>query len=195
MTIAALLLNGSMIKAQEVEKYISQASSAYSSEQLELTRSAIQDALRELDIKVGNEVIASLPGEINNMSCKTGNDNVSGTSNGLIGLMVTREWSMDTLRLNFSIIGNSPMLAGINAMLSMPMMMGASNNQKKVTVEGYKGLLEKRVDDNNQTYGFNLQVPVNNSLFQLEYSGPGSENDFMGLVGQIPVKKIIDLVQ
>lgn len=184
-----------LANAQDVEKYITQANSAYASGQLDVSRTAIQDALRELDIKIGNEIIAMLPATINGMGSVVNQDNITDASNGMVGLMVNREWHKDPERLNFSIMGNSPLLSGINAMLAMPMMLGANANQKKITVEGYKALFEKRIDENNQVQGYNLMVPVNNSLIQFEYSGTASENDFMNMVGQVPIKNILNLVQ
>ncbi len=189
-----LLLHISAVKAQDVEKYISQAHSAYTSGQLEVARTAIQDALRELDIKIGNEIIAMLPKSIQGMNCSPTSDN-SNTSNGMTGLMVQREWTSQHTSLDFSVMGNSPLLTGINAMLAMPIMIGSGGNQKKITVEGYKALFEKRLDENNQSQGFNLMVPVNSSLIQIEYTGSASENDFMNMVSLIPIKNILSLVQ
>jgi hypothetical protein len=184
-----------LANAQDVEKYISQANSAYASGQLDVTRNAIQDALRELDIKIGNEIIAMLPATINGLASSVNQDNITDASTGMVGLMVNREWIRETESLDFSIMGNSPLLTGINAMLAMPMMLGANANQKKITVEGYKALFEKRIDENNQAQGYNLMVPVNNSLIQFEYSGTASENDFMNMVGQVPIRNILALVQ
>jgi hypothetical protein len=195
--ISILFLLGyvTLVSAQDVEKYISQANSAYASGQLDVSRNAIQDALRELDIKIGNEIIAMLPATINGMGSSANQDNITDASTGMVGLMVNREWTRETESLDFSIMGNSPLLTGINAMLAMPMMLGANANQKKITVEGYKALFEKRIDENNQVQGYNLMVPVNNSLIQFEYSGTASENDFMNMVGQVPIRNILALVQ
>jgi len=185
-----------LVKAQDVTSNIETAKNSYSAQNYDQARVAIQQAMAELNKKVANEVIALLPQTINQFSCQTSQDMVSGWEMGLMSLMVSRNWDSETNSISFSVMGNSPLVASINAALSMPMMMGAGNpNQKKTNIEGYKALLEKQVDENQQISGYSLMVPFQSSLIQLNYSGPIAEQDFLNIVAQIPVSKITQLMQ
>lgn len=183
------------IMAQDVTSNIDVAKNNYSTQNYEKARVAIQQAITELNRKVGQEVIALLPSSIDNFACNISNDMVSGWEAGLMSLMVSRNWGSGENEIAFSVIGNSPLVAGINASLSMPLMMGGNQNQKKISIEGYKSLLEKQLDENQQVSGYSLMVPFQSSLIQLNYSGSITEQDFLNIVNQIPVSKITQLMQ
>ncbi len=183
-------------KGQDVISNIEIAKNNFSAQNFDQSRVAIQQAMAELNKKVGNEVIALLPQTINGFSSNSNQDMINGWEMGLMSLMVTRNWNSESQSISFSVMGNSPLVTSINAVLSMPMMMGAGNpNQKKTNIEGYKALLEKQVDENQQIAGYSLMVPFQSSLIQLNYSGFITEQEFLTIVSQIPVSKITQLMQ
>jgi len=196
-TILLLCITISFVRAQEFDKQIANAKSAYDAGNYEESRLAVQNALHEIDIKIGQEVLAVLPAKINDMAYITASDQVSGSGADYTGLFVERIWgSSGAENLEFSVISDSPLLATVNTFLALPLIMtGSDSNQKKIKVEGYKAMLEKKVDDKANITGFSLMLPYSNALIQLNYSGTTTEEAFMAMVKQIPVVKITEIAK
>jgi len=184
-------------RAQEFDKQIADAKSAYEAGNYEESRYAVQNALHEIDIKIGQEVLAVLPDKINDMAYDPADDQVTGSGTDFVGLYIERQWgTSDAQNLEFSVISDSPLMATVNTFLALPMIMtGSDSNQKKIKVEGYKAMLEKKVDENNTVTGYSLMLPYSNALLQLNYNGSTTEEAFMAMVKQIPVTKITEISQ
>jgi hypothetical protein len=87
-------------------------------------------------------------------------------------------------------------MAGINAILSMPMIMNsADSHQKVIKVQGYKTLLTRQTNENGDTSGYDVQTPFGSSMLTLHYSGNISEADITKLANSIPLEKIIAIAQ
>jgi hypothetical protein len=74
-------------------------------------------------------------------------------------------------------------------------MNTGDSNQKVVKVQGYKSLLNRKVDENNQTSGYTLQTPFTGSMLTMDYSGAISEADFLKYANTLPFEKIIKFAQ
>lgn len=187
-----------MAEAQEFDKSLASAKSSYNSGNLEDARFNLENALREIDATIGREILKALPTSLGGLTCDTKNDEVTGMSGGITGgLYVNRSYgNQPDKSASINIISDSPMIAGINAILSMPAIMNSGDsNQKTVKVQGYKSLLSREVDENNQTSGYQLQIPFASSLLTLDYDGNISEADMLKLGNSIPLEKIIKLAQ
>lgn len=187
-----------MAEAQEFDKSLASAKSAYSSGNLEDARFNLENALREVDAAIGREILKVLPTSLDGMNCDTKNDQVTGMSGGITGgLYVHRSYGNQAEKnASIDIISDSPMMAGINAILSMPSIMNTGDsNQKTVKVQGYKSLLTRAVDENDQPSGYMLQTPFNNSMLSLDYNGNISETDMLKLANAIPLEKVIKIAQ
>jgi hypothetical protein len=186
-----------MAEAQEFDKSLAGAKAAYNSGNLEDARFNLENALREIDAAIGREILKVLPASLGGLGSDAKNDQVTGMSGGLTGgLYVHREYGNQDKRASVDIISDSPLLAGVNAILSMPMIMNTGDsNQKVVKVQGYKSLLTREVDENNQTSGYQLQTPFGSSLLTLDYNGAISEADLLKLANTLPLERIIALAQ
>jgi len=182
-----------MAEAQEFDKSLASAKSAYNSGDLEDARFNLENALREIDAAIGREILKVLPTSLGGLNSDSKNDQVTGMSGGLTGgLYVHREYGNQNKSATVDIISDSPLMAGVNAILSMPMIMNSGDsNQKVVKVQGYKSLLTREVDDNNQTSGY----PFGSSLLTLDYNGAISEADLLKVANSLPLEKIIALAQ
>lgn len=186
-----------MAEAQEFDKSLASAKSAYNAGNLEDARFNLENALREIDAAIGREILKVLPASLGGLNSDSKNDQVTGMSGALTGgLYVHREYGTADKRAIVDIISDSPLMAGINAILSMPMIMNTGDsNQKVVKVHGYKSLLTREVDENNQTSGYQLQTPFGNSLLTLQHNGIITEADMLKLANSLPLEKIIALAQ
>lgn len=187
-----------MAEAQDFDKSLSSAKTAYNSGNLEDARFNLENALREVDAAIGREILKVLPTSLGGLNSDPKRDQVTGMSGALVGgLYVDRSYgSNEGNHATINIISDSPLMAGINAMLAMPVIMNsADNNQKVVKIQGYKSLLTRETDENNQTTGYQLQTPFGSSLLTLDYNGNISETEITKLGNSLPLDKIIKLAQ
>lgn len=183
--------------AQEFDKNLASAKSAYSAGNLEDARFNLENALREVDIAIGKEVMKVLPTTMGGLAYNAKEDNVTGMSSSFAGLYVHRTYgNQEGKNAYVDVVSDSPIMAGINAILSMPMIMNSGdNNQKVIKVQGYKTLLTKQLDENGAINGYDVQTPFGNSMLTLHYSGSITETEIVKLANTIPIEKIISIAQ
>jgi hypothetical protein len=122
-------------------------------------------------------------------------DNVSGSSGSGVGLYVQRTYGTDPKTATVEIINNSPLITTLNAFLSMPLIGSmADPNQKVVKIQGYKSVLTKTTDSDTNKTQYELQVPMNNTLFTLKMNDT-TEADIVRLAGTVPLAKIAEMAQ
>lgn len=193
LALAVCCLMTSNVKAQDATAKLNEADAAYSSKNLDNARYALQQALVEINKAVGQDILELLPKKITDLDVVPKEDNVSGSA-GFAGLFVNRSYGVGAKNAKIEIISDSPMLSGLNAMLSMPMIMGNSNpNEKRMKIAGYKAMLQKSTDSTAVTY--TLQIPLNQALFTLHTKGIPGENDVVGIANGLPLDQIAKLAQ
>lgn len=177
--------------AQEFNKQLASARTAYSAGKLDDTRFAMQQMLQELDILTGKEILKILPAKLNEQAANTAKDEVSGASN-FLGITVHRDYGTSDKATTLEIITNSPLIGGLNTILSLPFVAGSAD-YKVVKVEGYKALIQKSTGENNSTE-YELQLPLNNSLITLRSPG-ATQDQIIKMASTIPVGQIAKMVQ
>lgn len=190
LTILALSLSAF---AQDFAKNAAAAKSAYAAGKLEDSRFAMEQMLRELDVAIGQEILKLLPPNMGTMNVNAKDDNVSGGT-GAAGLYVHRTYGAAPKRTEIDIINNSPMIAGLSAMLSMPIIGMGDPNQKQVKVQGYKAILQKNENTETGKMDYELQVPCNNTLLTLKVDD-SNESEILNFANQIPLPKIAQMAQ
>ncbi|HNT49035.1 MAG TPA: hypothetical protein PKK67_00500 [Cyclobacteriaceae bacterium] len=193
--VIALLLGSQIAVAQEFDKNISTARSSYASGNLQDSRFAMEQMLRDLDIAIGKEVLKLLPAKVGTLSVNDKEDNVTGTG-GYVGLYVSRQYGADPKRGSIEIINNSPLISSINAILSMPVIGGMmrDENQKIIRVQGYKSILNKQVNTETGKTNYELQIPMNNTLLTLKMDD-ATETEMTNAANTIPLAKIVQIAQ
>lgn len=179
-------------QAQEFDKRLSEAKTAYASGKLEDSRFAMEQMLQEIDIISGKEALKILPAKMGDKASNTKADNVTGSS-GFFGVIIHREYgTVDSTNVNLEIISNSPLIASINAILSIP-FVGASGDNKIIKINGYKALVEK-VTGANDEVNYEVQLPLNSTLITLK--APGfSKDDVIKMANTLPIADIAKMLQ
>jgi hypothetical protein len=196
LLFVAIIFSGSFnINGQEVATLLSNAKSAYQTKNLEDTRFALENALKEVNMEIGKQALSILPLSIGKLTADPKNDDVSGMVVLYSGLNIVRNYSGTTENATLTVITDSPMLAAISAILTMPAMMLNNDEQKVVKIAGYKSLIQKSKDENDKVNGYTLQVPFDNSLLSLDYQGAISEADFTAIANSLPVAQLVKLLQ
>lgn len=174
--------------AQDFTKNVSTARSAYAAGKLQDSRFAMEQMLRDLDIEIGKEILKLLPAKIGTRNANTASDNVNGTS-GFTGLFVERHYGTDPNNASIEIINNSPLINSIGLILAAPMMH--DQNQKVIKVQGYKALLTKNQNTETGKTGYELQIPMNNTLITVRITET-TETEITAAANTIPLAKIAE---
>ncbi|MFO7657913.1 MAG: hypothetical protein R6W78_12685 [Bacteroidales bacterium] len=177
--------------AQDFDSKLSGAGSSYKSGDLDGARTALQEALKEVNLAIGREVLKLLPETMKDMGFNKTEDDVNVTGTGFSGLFIGRTYGKSETgkSARIEVITDSPLLAGINAILSLPAIMTSSDSgQKRIKVGTYKALLQlNEGEDGKKSY--DIQVPFGSSLLTVHCEGY-SEADVTAMANTIPVAKI-----
>lgn len=102
---------------------------------------------------------------------------------------------MDTVQsqnISVEIISNSPLIASINGLLSLP-LIGNTGDNKVIKIAGYKALVTKSEGYNNET-NYDLQLPLGNSLITVKAPG-ATQEQVAQIAGSLPVQEIAKMLQ
>lgn len=193
LLILTALFTGFILHAQDFNKNLALARSAYSAGKLEDSRFAMQQMIQELDIIAGKEVLKVLPAKLDTLSANTANDDV-GAAIGFAGAVIHREYGSGDKTASIEVISNSPLIASVNAILSIPFIGRAGgDNQKVIKIEGYKALIQKNIDEVTKKTLYNVQVPLNSTLVTLKTDG--YDGDIEKLASTLPISQIAKTLQ
>jgi hypothetical protein len=187
----ALTATYTSMAQQEFNKAVADARTSYKAGKLDDARFAMQTALQELDIITGKELLKILPQKMEDKASNPKEDNVSG-STGFFGVVIHRQYgTVDTSNIELEIVGNSPFLSSINAMLTMPMM--GNGDQKIVKINGYKALISKQ-NNYGDRIDYEMQLPLNQSLITLKAPGYTQEQ-LIKMANTLPIAEMAKMLQ
>lgn len=190
--ILIIILGCFTVSAQDFAKNMVTAKSAYSSGDLENARFAMQQMMTEIDMAIGQEILKLLPAKLETMAANTKADNVTANT-GITGVMIHRDYGTGEKIGTIDVMGNSPLVASLNAILQLPFMAN-SGDQKVIKVEGYKGILQKSVDGETNKTSYTLQIPINATLLTMTVPN-STEAEVIKMANTIPVAQIAKMVQ
>ena len=189
------LLIASMVSfvlyAQEFNKHLAEARTAYTAGKLDDSRFAMQQMLQELDMIMGKEILKLLPEKMQDQNVNSKNDNVA-VATGFVGTVIHRDYGVENKMINLDVISNSPLITSINAILSLP-LIGNSGDNKVIKVSGYKALVQKTTGENDRT-DYEIQLPLNNALFTLKAPGY-TQDQLIAMVNSLPIDQIAKMLQ
>ena len=192
--LACVCLVASSI-AQDFAKDMVTAKSAYNAGKLEEAHFALQQAMQEIDIIIGKEVLKLLPTKMDSLAVNTKDDNVSSNV-GFVGATIHRSYGKFTKKADLSIISNSPMVAMLNSILNAPLLGGMmkDENSKTVKVHGYKARLERRPGSTDDKYDYDLQVPLGSALITFTVDDC-TDTEILAMANTLPLPEIAKLIQ
>lgn len=182
-----------LCSAQDFSKNLTSAKSSYSSGDLENARFAMQQMITDLDMAIGKEILKMLPTKMDALAANSKSDNVTANT-GITGVLIHRDYGTGERVCNIDIMGNSPLVASLNAMLSLPFMNSGDGTQKVVKIAGYKGVLQKSLNTENNKTDFTLQVPLNSTLLTMTLPD-SNEAEALKFANTIPLAQIAKMVQ
>ena len=195
MTIITFLAAGLTGMSQDFAKAITTAKSSYNAGKLEETHFALQQAMQEIDLIIGKEVLLLLPPKMDTLIANPKDDNVSSNI-GFVGATIHRVYGKGERTADLSIISNSPMVAMMNTFLNTPMLGGMMNDGKTKTikVQGYKGRLEKRTGSTDDKTDYELTIPLGSALITFKVNDC-TESKIQEMANTMPLQQIAKLIQ
>ncbi len=195
ITLIAAMAFTSTCVAQDFGKAMATAKTSYSAGKLEETHFALQQAMQEVDLTIGKEVLKLLPSKMDVMEIVGRDDNV--TSNiGYVGATIHRAYEKGGRKADISIISNSPLVAMTNTILNTPLLGGMMNDgkSKTVKVQGYKARLEKQTGSTTDKNSYELQIPLGSALFTFKVDDC-TDSQILEYAETIPLQKIAKLIE
>jgi hypothetical protein len=170
------------------------AKTSYAAGKLEETHFALQQAMQELDIIIGKEVLKLLPQKLDSLSMNAKDDHVTANA-GFIGATIHRSYGAMG-KASVEIINNSPLIGTLNTFLNSALLGGMmrDENTRVVKVQGYKARLEKQGESADGKINYNLQIPFNSALMTVTINGT-TENEILAMANTIPLQNIAKLIQ
>lgn len=179
--------------AQDFNKAMATAKAAYSAGKLEDAHFALQQAMQEVDMTVGKEVLKLLPPKLGTMQSLANDDNVASNV-GFVGATIHRSYAQGNQKADISIIDNSPLIAMTNTMLNTPLLgMMSDGKNKTVKVQGYKARLEKQAGSTADKNSYELQIPLGTALFTFRVNDC-TDSQILELTDAIPLQQIAKLI-
>ena len=181
---------GKKLKPPDVKSNIDEALKAYDSKSYGESRFAMEQALMGVELEIGYKILESMPKSVDGMEFEESEDEVVSTGYGFAGLVVGRKYYGDESSVEATVINNSMALANVNMVVSNPSMVSYEENQKLVTVQDHRALLEY-----DEYSGFKLTVPLGQSTgFMLNCVNYESEDDVIGAADAFDLAIIMDLL-
>ena len=178
---------------QDFKTNITTARTSYASGKLEDTHFALQQALQELDIIIGKEVLKILPAKLDTLSAKIKDDHVTGNA-GYIGANIHRNYG-GTKSAEIDIMSNSPLIGTLNMFLNSSMLGGLmrDENNKIVKVQGYKAKLERQ-NPGEDIANYRLDIPLSSSIISLTVNNT-TVAEILTMANTLPLAQIAKLIQ
>lgn len=193
LLLITILFIGTTANAQDFAQNMASAKASYTSGKLADAHFSLEQAIQELDMIVGKEILNILPKDINGQVANEKEDQVTANI-GFVGATIHRQYSDKGSQVE--IISNSPMIATLNSILNMPLVGGMMRNSttKVIKVNGYKSRLEKDGESADGSPNYTLQIPLKSALIIVTAKGM-DENKVLSFANTIPVDKIAALIQ
>lgn len=196
--IIFMLMIGLGLQAQDVNEKLDEARDAYKSGNLENARFALQEALQGVNQAIGKDILEMLPETLEGMQVAEGSDNVTGVSTGFAGLFVSRSYAGENTSASIEIMSDSPLVAAVNTFLSLPAILISDPNQKRVKVDGYRGMQTRNESENNESendVSYDIQIPIGSTLFSFNVQGIDDEKKITGMLNRMQIGQIAKIAE
>lgn len=189
-----IFLNTAAFAQGDFKSQMSTAKKSYSAGKLEEAHFALQQALQELDIIIGKEVLKLMPTKLDSLASNPMEDHVSANVS-FVGATIHRSYGKEG-KVSVEIINNSPLIASLNAILNSSMLGGMirDENTKVVKVQGYKARLEKQGENTEGKPNYNMQIPFSGALMTITANGL-DESQVLSAANSFPLADIAKLIQ
>lgn len=173
----------------DVNANIDDARASLNNKSYSQARFAIQEAMRGVELQIGENILSDFPSSVNGLNAQTDKDQITSSGYGFVGFNVGRNYLGGNQEISVLVNNNSVMVSGVNTY-----MMNASYSQnntdgpqyKRITVQGNKALIT--YDDSQ---GYKLSVPLGQStIFVMSCVNFSTEEEVMAASDKFDLNQI-----
>jgi hypothetical protein len=148
----------------DVPEALAQASTEFSGKEYHDARTSLRKALKTLDIKIGQQILASLPETVKELTVKTESDRVTSETSSWAGLSIHREYEKNDSWAGITIY-NSSMAGMAKTAVGMGLYSTYSEddeNQKSIQIKGNEAVITF-----SDSEGYSVSVSIGQQTFVL----------------------------
>ncbi len=157
-------------------------------------RFAIQEAMRGVELQIGEQVLETFPTSVSGLDYNEDRDQIVTSGVGFVGLNIGRYYANGDRKVEVLINNNSVMVSSVNLYLTNPAYSQTGQSEgtqyKRITVQGNKALIQYA-----DYSGYQLSVPLGQStLFVLKCVNFESEDDVISASDNFDLAEIKSLL-
>lgn len=172
----------------DVMELIGDAQTAFNGKKYKDARYSIRQAILEIELEIGENILDGLPDKIAGLSKVDSEDNVTSTGIGFVGLIVERVYRGGDQEFRVNVGNDAGWLSMANMYLASGVYASSSEEQnyKQTTFKDYRAVIE--YDENT---GYKLSVPFGqSSILVTEGVNFSTEDEFMNASLNIDIETI-----
>lgn len=173
----------------DVNENLSGAETAFKNGNYGEARYAVQQAMLGVEMRIGQNILKSLPETVAGLKKDASADQVTSTGWGWAGLTIHREYREGDKQLRITIANNAVWMQAINLFFTnsgYAQTTGGQQNWKQTKLKGYRAVIEY-----DESSGYKLSVPLGQtSLIIFEGVNFASEQDMMNAASEIDIDSI-----
>lgn len=177
--------------SQELIAVLDNAQTEFDNQKYSSARYSIQQALVEIELQMGELVLAAMPRSVRGQDYDPDADEVISTGVGFIGLDISREYPSDEGMISAQIANNAAMMTPYTMALSSPTMISQNEDMKSVTVNGKRGILE--LDAYNDRFKLILPFGQSSALL-LECETCQNESEVLDAASQFDLDGYLEIM-
>lgn len=179
-------MQGKKLTPPDVNENLDNANAAYSNKRYSDLRFAIKEAMRGIELEIGEKILGFLPTEVAGAKYIEAEDQIISTGIGFAGLVIGRQYEGNKKNIQAQIANNSLLLANYNTILTSGSYATNDGEYKTIMVQGFRSAL--RFDGDNK---YSLGVPIGQStIFVLDLTNVADENEVKSIANNFDLQKI-----
>ena len=162
----------------DVNQNINDARTALANQSFSQTRFAIQEAMRGVELQIGENILDGFPMSVSGLNAQVEKDQITSSGYGFVGFNVGRKYQGGNQQVRVLVNNNSVMVSGVNTYM---MNAGYAQNSgdgpqyKRTTVQGNQALITYE-----ESQGYKLSVPLGQStIFVMNCINFSTEEEVM----------------
>jgi hypothetical protein len=174
--------------APDVKANIADASTAFDGKKYTDARFDIRQAILGIELEIGQNILKGLPDKIAGLPKADGEDNVTSSGIGFVGLVIKRVYRGGDQEFTVTVGNDAAMLSAVNMYLASGAYATNSNDQnyKQIKFEDNRAVIEY-----DESSGYKLSVPFGqSSILVTEGVNFSNEDDFINASSAIDINNI-----
>lgn len=173
----------------DVNQNLTDAEASFKTGKFAEARYAVQQAMLGVEMEIGKKILKGLPETVLGLSYTAGDDQVTSTGWGWVGLTIQRKYEQGEKELRTTIANNSVWMSAVNLYLAnggYAQTTGDNQKWKQTKVKGNRAVIEF-----DESSGYKLTLPIGQtSLIVWEGINFATEQEVMDAANAFDIESI-----